>query len=333
MAAIDKRSNGRWRVRIRNRRAPALSKTFTRKLDAERWARDTEILIEQGNFTQSYVHLKTLRDILEKYRNDITSKKRGRDAEDYRIKKMMKHSICLKEITVISPTHFAYYRDERLKQVSPTTVRKECTLVSHALNVAKNEWGCLIGNNPLSMIKLPTNNPSRTRRLLKGEYQTLKKACKQNPNPWFYPLFILAIETGMRRSELLNIKWQNININNSLCKVLYTKNGEERIIPLSTKAIEVLKQLPRAIKGKVFPLNKTTVRSLWERTCKETNIKGLRFHDLRHEATSRLFEKGLSIMEVASITGHKDIRMLRIYTHLQTNNLVKKLDRESIEYI
>ena len=70
-----------------------------------------------------------------------------------------------------------------------------------------------------------------------------------------------------------------------------------------------------------------------ERTCNKTYIKGLRFHDLRHEATSRLFEKGLSIMEVASITGHKDIRMLRIYTHLQTNNLVKKLDTESIEYI
>ena len=119
---------------------------------------------------------------------------------------MMRHSISLKEITVLSPTHFAYYRDERLKQVSPTTVRKECALFSHALNIAKNEWGCLIGNNPLSMIKLPTNNPSRTRRLLQGEYEALKHACKQNPNPWFYPLFILAIETGMRRSELLNIE-------------------------------------------------------------------------------------------------------------------------------
>ena len=206
MAAIDKRSNGRWRVRIRNRRAPALSKTFTRKADAMKWARDTEILIEQGHLTQSDVQLKTLKDILERYRNDITSKKRGRDAEDYRIKKMMKHNICLKEITVLSTSHFAYYRDERLKQVSPTTVRKECALFSHALNVAKNEWGCLIGNNPLSMIKLPTNNPSRTRRLLKGEYQTLKKACKQNPNPWFYSLFIFAIETAMRKSELLNIE-------------------------------------------------------------------------------------------------------------------------------
>ena len=333
MAAIDKRSNGRWRVRIRNRRAPALSKTFTRKADAMKWARDTEILIEQGHFTQTDNKLITLKDILEKYRKEITSKKRGREQEEYRIKQMMRHSISLKEITVLSPTHFAYYRDERLKQVSPTTVRKECALFSHALNIAKNEWGCLIGNNPLSMIKLPTNNPSRTRRLLQGEYEALKHACKQNPNPWFYPLFILAIETGMRRSELLNIEWQNININNSLCRVLYTKNGEERIIPLSAKAIDVLKQLPRAIKGKVFPLNKTTVRSLWERTCKKTNIKGLRFHDLRHEATSRLFEKGLSIMEVASITGHKDIRMLRTYTHLQTNNLVKKLDTESIEYI
>lgn len=79
------------------------------------------------------------------------------------------------------------------------------------------------------MIKLPINNPSRTRRLLKGEYQTLKKSCKQNLNPWFYPLFILAIETGMRRSELLNIECQSININNSLSKVLYAKNGKKEL--------------------------------------------------------------------------------------------------------
>ena len=106
------------------------------------------------------------------------------------------------------------------------------------------------------MIKLPTNNPSRTRRLLQGEYEVLKHACKQNTNSWFYPLFILAIETGMRRSELLNIEWQSININNSLCRVLYTKNGEERIIPLSTKAIEVLKNFQELLKAKYFQLRK-----------------------------------------------------------------------------
>ena len=84
MAAIDKRSNGRWRVRIRNRRAPALSKTFTRKLDAMKWARDTEILIEQGHFTQIDAQLKNLKNILERYRNNITSKKQGRNSENYR---------------------------------------------------------------------------------------------------------------------------------------------------------------------------------------------------------------------------------------------------------
>ena len=133
MATIDRRSNGRWRVRIRNRRAPTLSKTFTRKLDAERWARDTEILIEQGHFTQSDNKLITLKDILERYRKDITSKKRGREQEEYRIKQMMRYSISLKENSILSPTHFAYYRDERLKQVSPTTVRKECALFSLSL--------------------------------------------------------------------------------------------------------------------------------------------------------------------------------------------------------
>ncbi|MDA9558605.1 hypothetical protein N9R86_01540 [Alphaproteobacteria bacterium] len=106
---------------------------------------------------------------------------------------MMKYSISLKKITSLSYSKFICYRDDKLKLVSHTTLRKECAFFSHALNVAKNEWGCLIGNNPLSMIKLPTNNPSRSRRLLKGEYQTLKKSCKQNLNPWFYSLFIFAI--------------------------------------------------------------------------------------------------------------------------------------------
>ena len=105
MATIDKRSNRHWRVRIRNRRAPALSKTFTRKTNAMKQARDTEILIEQGHFTQADNKLITLKDILEKYRKEITSKKRGREQEEYRIKQMMRHSISLKEITVLSPTH------------------------------------------------------------------------------------------------------------------------------------------------------------------------------------------------------------------------------------
>ena len=93
MATIDKRYNRRWRVRIRNRRAPALSKTFTRKTDAMKWARDTEILIEQGHFTQSDNKLITLKDILERYKKEVTSKKRGREQKEYRIKQMMRHNI------------------------------------------------------------------------------------------------------------------------------------------------------------------------------------------------------------------------------------------------
>lgn len=139
MATIDKCTNGCWRARIRNRRAPALSKTFTRKLDAIKWSRNIEVFIEQGYFTQSHIQLKTMKDILERNREEVTSKKRGSKQEEYRIKKMMRHNISLKEITVLSPSHFAYYRDEKLKQVSSTTVRKECALFYHALNVAKNE--------------------------------------------------------------------------------------------------------------------------------------------------------------------------------------------------
>ena len=106
-----------------------------------------------------------------------------------------------------------------------------------------------------------------------------------------------------------------------------TKNGDSRDVPLSPQALELLKDLPRNIRGDqvVFPLHFEALKSSWRRACCSAGIIDLRFHDLRHEATSRFFEKGLNVMEVAAITGHKDLRMLQRYTHLRAEDLALKL--------
>ena len=129
----------------------------------------------------------------------------------------------------------------------------------------------------------------------------------------------------MRRGELLGLEWAEIDLVNRTAHLPVTKNGTDRTVPLSTTAVETLESLPRDITGKVFPISKTSLIGLWRSACKRAEIEDLHFHDLRHEATSRFFEKGLNVIEVAAITGHKDVRMPQRYTHLRAEDLAKKL--------
>ena len=149
-------------------------------------------------------------------------------------------------------------------------------------------------------------------------------------------IITLALETAMRRSEILNIKKTHINF--SLCTLLIptTKTDQPRTIPLSSTAISVLRSQLRAserLSGGVISLHEEPlftysargVSGAFLKRCRRSGIKDLHFHDLRHEATSRLFEKGLNPVEVATITGHKDPRMLMRYTHLRAEDLARKL--------
>ncbi len=175
-------------------------------------------------------------------------------------------------------------------------------------------------------IKLPAGGRRRDRRLQPGEETRLLRACSQARNRWLLPLVQLALETAMRQGELRHLRWEHIDLNRRTAHLPDTKNGEARTVPLSTTAIGVLRDLPRSLHGDVFPgITTEAVKRSYMRTIRRAGIEGLRFHDLRHEATTRLFEKGLNIMEVASITGHKDLRMLRRYRHLKAEDLAQKL--------
>ena len=134
-----------------------------------------------------------------------------------------------------------------------------------------------------------------------------------------------AIETGMRRSEILSLRWENLSDLKRIATLPYTKNGSKRDVPLSQKAAKIIASLP-AHKDNVFPTTDYAVRHAWDRLIKRAGIENLRFHDLRHEAVSRFFEMGLSVPEVALISGHKDYRMLARYTHMTAENICSKLD-------
>ncbi len=169
---------------------------------------------------------------------------------------------------------------------------------------------------------MPKQPPGRNRRLQDDEEERLLTTAKHPMRE----LMIVAIETGMRLGEILNMRWHNVDLKNSTVVLEDTKNGERRVVPLSSRARKTIANLPRHITGEVFPsLSNTAVSHRFILLRKKLEIEDLRFHDLRHEATSRLFKKGLDMMEVASITGHKTLHMLKRYTHLKAEDLAKKL--------
>ncbi|MEO5337337.1 MAG: site-specific integrase [Magnetospirillum sp. WYHS-4] len=167
--------------------------------------------------------------------------------------------------------------------------------------------------------------PRPQQRLKKGEQDRLLEACRASRSTWLAPIVVLAMETGMRLGEIVGLQWENVDFGSRVAALPMTKNGTRREVPLSSRAIVTLRKLPRSIDGRVFPITDEAVKRAWRAATTRADIEDLRFHDLRHEATSRLFEKGLDTMEVAAVTGHKTLTMLRRYTHLKAADLAKKL--------
>jgi integrase len=225
-------------------------------------------------------------------------------------------------LATIRSTDIAKYRDQRLEEgKSPYTVNNELILLSNLFNVAHREWGMESLDNPVAKVSRPKMPNGRDRRLLPGEEELLLGALGVTMKP----LFQIALETAMRQGELLSLDWKNVNLARRVAFLPETKNSESRHIPLSSKAVTVLSKLPRRIDGKVFGISGAHVSKTFRQTCEKLGIEDLRWHDLRHEACSRLFEMGLNPMEAASISGHKTLQMLKRYTHLKAEDLAKKL--------
>ena len=325
MASIRKIKSG-WQVQIRKQGHQPLTKTFLYRSDAQTWAKETEAKMERGSFRDPSLLEKTLlRDMLQRYLQEITPQKRSRRSETYCMRGLLRAPLSRLSLAQIGPQAVANYRDQRLTEVSPSTVRRELVTLSHVFTILIREWEYPFPNNPVQMIKKPSEPASRTRRLHEGEEEILLAACSDHPNPWLRPAVILAIETAMRRGEILGLKWADVDLQSRTALIRESKNGDQRTIPLSTQAFELLTTLPRSIDGRVIPLSPDTLSQAWRRLTARLGMADLRFHDLRHEAATRLVEKGLSPLEVSLITGHKDLQMLKRYTHLNPCSLLEKI--------
>ncbi len=328
MATFRKRGK-KWQAQVRLNGHDPLSQSFTRKSDAEAWAKKTEVELQNQPSDQADKPTLILSQLLDRYERDITPKKKARYSEKYLLRNLRSHSVASLELTQLTSEAICAYRDVRLKQVTPSSVRRELAVLQHCLEIAKREWG-LLRENPVSHISKPSQGLARDRRIAESELVSLHNALGKSRNDLLAHVINFAMHTGMRRGEILSLTWQNVNLDKRTAHLPLTKNGESRTVPLSPQAIGILQDLrPVGQNGAVFPISPNAFRLAWERVKRRAGIEGLRFHDLRHEAISRFFEMGLSVPEVALISGHKDPRMLFRYTHLKAERVAEKLaDRQ-----
>ena len=325
MATFRKRSNA-WQARIQRSDYPDISKSFKSYSEAVSWARKIESEQDAGINTQQIKANNTvlLKELLERYKNEVTIHKKHSSAEAYRVNFWLRHPLANLPISTIRSSDVAKWREERVKLGrSPNTLRLELAVLSNLFTVATNEWGFEELSNPTTKVKLPKLPSGRVRRLCANEFELI---IQNSESPLIKPIAILAVETGMRRSEIASIEWQHINLAKRTLHIPITKNGEAREVPLSSVALSLLISLQNEGEGKVFNITPHAITIAFGRACKRAKLANLHFHDLRHEAISRLFERGLSLPEVATISGHKTWTMLRRYTHLSAENIAKKLN-------
>ncbi len=332
MASFRKRASNRWQAQVRRKGYPPQSKTFVTRAAAVQWVRSIEYEMDQGLFvSRNEAETTTVAELLNRYLQEFTVQKRGAGPEAYRVRALLRHPLAKRFIATIRAVDIARYRDERLQEVTPASVRRDLTILSQLFEVSRKEWGIYV-HNPVRDIKIPAERGARNRRLQDAqdgsdsEETRLFDSCRKCRNPYLLPIVRLALETAMRQGELVGMHWQHIDLKRRTIFLPQTKNGDSRTVPLSTDAVALLTALPRGIKGDVFPgLTTEAIKKAFIRATRRASLADLHFHDLRHEATTRFFEQGLNIMEVSSITGHRDLQMLRRYTHLRAEDLAKKL--------
>lgn len=321
MASISKKRD-KYQALVRRKGHRALCKTFTTKKAAEAWARQTESEMDRQVF-RDYLEAQrtTLVEVLQRYQTEILPAKKSRRQVRSQIK-IVSEALGGHLLFHLTPKVLADYRDHRLTTVSSQTTRHELSLIQRVLNHCIRDWGIdLPHGNPVAVTRLPPQGKGRDRRPTPKELENLQA------DSTIGAYVTLAIHTGLRRGEIASIQDSDVLLGTeeALLKVPESKNGESRTIPLVKPALEALRAILSTKTGRVKNAP-DSITQAFSRACERYGIEGLRFHDLRHEATSRLFEMGLNPVEVASITGHKDTRILLRYTHIAPRHLLDKLN-------
>lgn len=340
MAVFEQRESGWWQAKIRRKGYPSQSKTFRTKPEAQMWARGIEAEIDKGTYvTTAAAENTSFKELAARFTTEFAPFHYRGSGWKHKLAHLVDR-LGAYSVASLTADKIATYRDQRLKdpdprfsdadkapRISGATVKTELDLLSKVLDVASKEFRMTLPTgNSVSLIRKPANGPSRERRLTTEEFSRLLEACDQSKNRWLKPALLLSVETAMRQGELLGLKWDEVNFEKRIAFLKLTKNGEARAVPLSGGAIQVLQSIPGVPGNKVLLVEKQSLHTVFKTACKRAKIEDFTWHDLRHESISRYAERGdFSILELASISGHKTLQMLKKYTHLQAEKLAKKM--------
>lgn len=326
MASFRKHGNG-WQARVRRQGYPVEVKSFPSKAEAERWARSVETEMDRGEFiSRSEVEQLTLGDVIRRYMETVTPSKRGCSEELFRLTAMLRHKVTKLSMANLTSQAVAQYRDERLRACKANTVIRDLAVLSAIINHARREWG-LPTPNPVAGVRKPSMPPGRDRVLSHEEERQLLEALAPTGrrNPLMQPLAVLAVETAMRRGELLGLRWRDVDLTRRVVFLPLTKNGQSRRVPLTSRAVATIEALPQTEDERLFPISVAAMAASFLRAVRRSGLDGLHFHDLRHTAASRMASKLPNVIELAAVTGHTSLQMLKRYYHPRAEELALKL--------
>lgn len=341
MANIETRTtiNGsiHYRVRVRLKGFPTQTASFERLTDARKWVQQTESAIREGrHFKTSESKKRTLREAIDRYKQSVLPDKKANTKKD-QVKQLDWWSnkigdLCLANIT---SSTISELRDQ-LKTSgarSHATVNRYLSALSHVFTIAKKEWRWAHENPVLDISRLKEPR-GRVRFLSDEERPRLLDICKKSNNHYLYTIVVVALSTGARKMEILNLKWGDVDLTRGIITIHETKNGERRALPLTSLALELIKQHSkvRAIHSNYLFASRTLdkpieIKKAWESALKQAEINDFRFHDLRHCCASYLAMNGASLAEIAEILGHKTLQMVKRYAHLSDAHTSKVVAR------
>jgi integrase len=356
MATLVKTPSSTWKAMIRKAGWPTVVKTFRTKRDAEDWSRRTEDEMVRGAFIQrATADRMTVEAALKRYLAEVVPTKRlTSQVADIKRSRILIEHLGKYSLAALSPEIVSKFRDLRLagddrkdehgkaRPRANNTVRLDLALLGHLFSIAIKEWGVGLPSNPVFNIRRPAPGPGRNRRLNQDEETRILAAVDRHSNPMLGWIVRIALATGMRMSEIVTLQRDQVDLARRIVRLVNTKNTQPRTVPLNSEATKLFRQ---ALNHCIRPSDTDLIffgepgrdgtrgpyhfDRIWQDIKREQGLKNYHFHDLRHDAVSRLVEAGLSDQEVSAISGHKSMAMLKRYTHLRAEDLVAKLDRIS----
>lgn len=349
MALIETRKSASgetsYRVRVRLKGQPEATGTFKRLTDARRWEQDTESAIRAGRyFATAEAKRHTFGDLVDRYVKEVLPHKPKNASNTKQQLLWWKTKLGAYALSEVGAPQIVLIRNELLlsktrrgTQMSPTTVVRYLAALSHAYTIAVKDWGWL-DDSPMRKVTKPKQARGRERFLSEDERNGLLTACRESTSKFLHPVVVLALSTGMRRGEIMTLRWPQIDLKKGRILLHDTKNGSSRAVPLAGLAKDLISKLSedRRIDTDLLfygsdPQKPVDLTKPWNTAVSRAKLTDFRFHDLRHSTASYLAMNGASTIEIAAVLGHKTLQMVKRYSHLansHTSRVVTSMNKK-----